>query len=185
MAPHEPHPAAPGSAPWRLALGALLVAGLSFLAGRASVDYPPRRPPVSDPVTPERQRETWQAQAPSAPAGHAVSAASRASVPAPRHATPAIREQTRQETVVALRAQREGIVARCWPDRPGHASAPPRSVTFNVVFDGQGQEMSRSLADENGDLPPGVQSCLINSGESVRIPPPGFDIAVTTTLELR
>jgi hypothetical protein len=184
MVPNKLHPAAPGSFRWRLALGVLLVAGFSFLAGRLSVDDPLRPTPVSASAAPERQRETWPSQPP-APAVRAASPAPQAAVPGPRHASPAMLEQTRQETVVALRAQRDQIVARCWPDHPGHAGAAPRSVTFNVVFDGQGQEMSRSLSDENGDLPPGVQACLINSGDGVRIPPPGFDIAVTTTLELR
>ena len=94
-------------------------------------------------------------------------------------------EQTRQATTVALQAQREQIATRCWPEQPGHASARPRSVTFHVVFDGQGKEMSRSLADESGDLPPAVQACLINSSEGVQVPAPGLDLAVTATLELR
>ncbi len=196
MAPPSHPPAARRSTPWRLALGALLVAGLSFLAGRASIDESPRQAGVSGPEAPERQPEPWngppqqpgaqqpapaQAQAPA----EAGAVAPSTPTPAPRFASPALIERVQQETTVALQAQREVISSRCWPEQPGHTVARPRSVTFQVVFDGQGQEMSRSLAEESGDLPPSVQACLINMGEAVRIQPPGLDLSVTATVELR
>ncbi len=179
---------------WPLALGALLVVGLSFLAGRASVDDPPRRSATAGGVAPERQPEGWSAPplqpgevrpavGPSAGTPVAV-AVPVAPTPAPRFASPELVEQVRQATTVALQAQRDQIATRCWPEQPGHARVRPRSVTFHVVFDGQGKEMSRSLADESGDLPPSVQACLTNSGDSVQIGAPGLDLAVTATLEL-
>ena len=181
------------SIPWRLALGALLVAGLSFLAGRVSVDEPRQREVVPVSGVPESDGEPANLrpqQVALAPPGTAAPVAPvppPPPTPAPRFASPELIEQTRRETTVALQAQGEQISKRCWPEQPGQASARPRprSVTFHVVFDGQGQEMSRSLADESGDLPPSIQACLVNSGDSVRISPPGLDLAVTATLELR
>jgi hypothetical protein len=180
---------------WPLVIGVLVAVGLSFLAGRASVDELPRRAVAAAAgVAPERQPEGWSAPPPQpgaaqptvAPsAGPAVAVAVLpAPAPAPRFASPELVEQTRQATTVALQAQRDQIATRCWPEQPGQARVRPRSVTFRVVYDGQGKEMSRSLADESSDLPLAVQACLTNSGDSVQVPAPGMDLAVTATLQL-
>jgi hypothetical protein len=95
------------------------------------------------------------------------------------------RTAARRAATRELEARRRDLVATCWTPFARKAPEPKRArFKFNLIFDAEGREAARGIAEVRGEERPEAARCLRSRPLDLRIPAPGQPVSLEVDLVL-